>query len=321
MPQPCAHVFRSINRSVEVMSQPNPEIRPPICDYEGSNYRTEFWEGRGRDYEDRVERLALRKLLPPKGGRRLLEIGAGFGRLTDEYKGYEQVVLLDYSRTQLQQAQQYLKQPDRYLYVAADVYHMPFKAGVFDAATMVRVLHHIAHIETALREIRRIISPKGVFILEHASKRNLKAMLRYWTRRQQWSPFDRAPVEFVELNFDFHPEHVLEALHEVGFSVQKRLPVSVLRVPVLKERVPVELLAGIDNLFQSSGLLVSPSIFVRAEAGANTPNHLTTHDIFACPRCGSDLAPQGTRELVCVNDGLRWSIRDGIYDFKTPINE
>jgi len=80
-------------------------------------------------------------------------------------------------------------------------------------------------------------------------------------------------------------------------------------------------LAGIDNLFQSSGLLVSPSIFVRAEAGANTPNHLTTHDIFTCPRCGSDLAPQGTVELVCVNDGLRWSIRDGIYDFKTPINK
>ncbi|NJO83820.1 MAG: hypothetical protein HC828_14170 [Blastochloris sp.] len=55
---------------------------PKICDYEGSNYRTEFWEGRGREYEDQVERIALRRLLPPEGGRRLLEIGAGFGRLT-----------------------------------------------------------------------------------------------------------------------------------------------------------------------------------------------------------------------------------------------
>ena len=57
--------------------------RPPICDYEGSNYRTEFWEGRGRNYEDRVERIALERLLPP-GGRRMLEVGAGFGRLTNE---------------------------------------------------------------------------------------------------------------------------------------------------------------------------------------------------------------------------------------------
>ena len=30
----------------------------PICDYEGSAYRTEFW-GQGREYEDAVERVAF----------------------------------------------------------------------------------------------------------------------------------------------------------------------------------------------------------------------------------------------------------------------
>ena len=83
-----------------------PDSRPPICDYEGSNYRTEFWEERGRDYEDRVERIALRRLLPRRGYR-LLEIGAGFGRLTNEYDGFDQVVLLDYSLSQLQYAQEH----------------------------------------------------------------------------------------------------------------------------------------------------------------------------------------------------------------------
>ena len=48
------------------MTKP-PDIRPPICDYEGSNYRTEFWEGKGRNYEDQVERIALRRLLPKHG--------------------------------------------------------------------------------------------------------------------------------------------------------------------------------------------------------------------------------------------------------------
>ena len=52
---------------------------PRICDYEGSRYRTDFWEGQNREYEDRVERVAMQKLLPPRG-ERLLEIGAGFGR-------------------------------------------------------------------------------------------------------------------------------------------------------------------------------------------------------------------------------------------------
>src|SRR5690606_41529756 len=67
----------------------------------------------GREYEDRVERLALRRLLPAEGGRRLLEVGAGFGRLTNEYNGYRQVVLLDYSLSQLQYAQEQLGRSER----------------------------------------------------------------------------------------------------------------------------------------------------------------------------------------------------------------
>jgi cyclopropane fatty-acyl-phospholipid synthase-like methyltransferase len=67
-----------------------------VCDYEDSTYRTDFWEGQDREYEDLAERIALRRLLPPTG-RRLIDIGGGFGRLAEFYAGYEQVVLLDYS--------------------------------------------------------------------------------------------------------------------------------------------------------------------------------------------------------------------------------
>ena len=50
-----------------------------------------------------VERVALRAMLPPTG-RTLIEIGAGFGRLADLYKGYDTVVIFDYASTQLTQA-------------------------------------------------------------------------------------------------------------------------------------------------------------------------------------------------------------------------
>ena len=83
------------------------EQHPPVCDYEGSDYKTRFWESGERDYEDRVERVALRRLMPPTG-KTLIEIGAGFGRLADEYIGYEKVVLFDYSRTLLREAQAHL---------------------------------------------------------------------------------------------------------------------------------------------------------------------------------------------------------------------
>jgi SAM-dependent methyltransferase len=97
---------------------------PPICNYEGSTYRTDFWEGQGREYEDLAERWALRRLLPP-AGQRILDIGAGFGRLAGLYGGYDQVILLDYSRSQLAYARQNLGD-ERFIYVAADVYHLPW---------------------------------------------------------------------------------------------------------------------------------------------------------------------------------------------------
>ena len=59
-------------------------------DYEGSGYRTDFWEGQGREYEDLTERIALRRLLPANG-RRIVHLGAGFGRMTGELGGYDQI--------------------------------------------------------------------------------------------------------------------------------------------------------------------------------------------------------------------------------------
>ncbi len=49
---------------------------PPVCDYEGSDYQSSFWDQGGREYEDRTEAIALKQLLP-KHGRLMLELGAG----------------------------------------------------------------------------------------------------------------------------------------------------------------------------------------------------------------------------------------------------
>src|SRR5512135_737352 len=113
---------------------------PLICDYEGSDYQSSFWDKGGRAYEDGAEAIALKRLLPRRGSL-LLEIGAGAGRNTLRYQGFERIVLLDYSRTQLEQAQARLGLSERFVYVAADANRLPFIDGLFDAATMIRTLH------------------------------------------------------------------------------------------------------------------------------------------------------------------------------------
>ncbi|MEO1290530.1 MAG: class I SAM-dependent methyltransferase [Chloroflexota bacterium] len=290
---------------------------PRICDYEGSDYRTEFWEGQGRNYEDTVERQVLRQLLP-KNGKRLLEIGAGFGRITDEYNAYDHVVLLDYSFSQLQFAREQLGD-ERYTYVAADAYKLPFKTGVFDGATMIRVIHHFENVPAVLSGIRRILADNATFILEHANKRNLKAIIRHTLGQQEWNPNTLEPIEFVELNYNFHPHYIREELTNAQFSMQQRVPVSFFRLGMLKRNVSADTLATMDSIMQKTGLLISPSIFTVNTAVGDTGNqvNLGRDDIFASPNTGGDLRRDG--DLLIDDEGTRWQIRDGIYDFKEPV--
>ena len=288
---------------------------PPVCNYEGSDYQTSFWEEGGRDYEDKVEAIALRRLLPAQGDL-LLEVGAGAGRNTPRYKGYQRIVLLDYSLTQLQQAQARLGRGDCYIYAAADAYKLPFVNNLFDGTTMIRTLHHMADAPAALREIRRVMQPKGTFILEFANKLNLKAIARYLLGRQAWSPFTPEPVEFVELNFDFHPKTIRAWLVEVGFQVERQLTVSHFRIGLLKKLIPLKILVAMDSLAQFTGgwWQLTPSVFTRNKAvGAGDA---AVDGFFRCPACGSADLREEAEALTCSACSSVWPVRDGIYDFR-----
>jgi len=292
---------------------------PRIIDYEGSDYRTAFWEGQGREYEDLAERFALKRLLPPHG-ERIIDIGGGFGRLLDLYDGYKEVVLMDYSRTQLQDAQHRLGQ-GRITFVAANVYEMPFAVGAFDTAVMVRVLHHLADAPGAMRAIRQIVRPGGTFVLEYANKRNLKAILRYLLRRQSVNPFAREPWEFAPLHFDFHPTYVEQGLTDAGFCIERQLAVSHFRIGWLKRHVPARILAGADRWLQQplAGLKCTPSLFVRSRAAGEKASPAAA-TLFRCPHCKSaQLVPESDM-LICLTCGSRWSTIGGIYDFKEPLD-
>ena len=288
---------------------------PPVCNYEGSEYQQQFWEEGGRAYEDAAEAIALKRLLPSEG-EFMLELGAGAGRNTPRYKNFKRIALLDYSRTQLEQARARLGPSNRYWYIAADAYHLPFVPGLFDAATMIRTLHHMVEPTLALSEVRRVMAPNGVFILEFANKRNLKAMVRYLLGRQRWNPYSQEAIEFAALNFDFHPKAIRGYLRENEFKIEKQLSVSHFRIGFLKRHLPAELLAGLDALIQWTGALiqVSPSVFTRAKAPSNF-QPASGDAIFQCPLCGTSLVGI-EQDLLCGGCGQRWGYQDGIYDFR-----
>ena len=292
-----------------------------ICDYGDSTYRQDFWEGRGRDYEDAVERAVLARLLPERG-RRLLEVGAGFGRISAEYRMYRQVVLLDYSLEQLRYARQRLGD-ERYVYVAADAYRLPFQPGVFDCATMIRVIHHFEDVATVLTQVRDSLCAGGRFILEFANKRNLKSMLRHLFGRNGWDPNSHEPVEFVDLNFNFHPAYIHTQVSALGFETKRVVPVSWFRLGLLKRLLPISLLTCADRALQHTGWTLAPSIFLDLRLGQDREQPVLVDDydpvaLFKCPRTDSTLEREGDR--LVSRAGIRWPIVDGIYDFRRPLD-
>ena len=295
---------------------------PVICDYEGSSYRTDFWT-HDRTYEDAVERIALKALLPPSG-HRLVEIGAGFGRLVDLYAGYDQVILFDYSRSMLKEARAQWGDAapsgkPQYLYVAGDFYMLPFVPGLFDTITMIRVIHHAKDAPRVIEGIAEIIAPAGTFVLEFANKRNLKAILRWLLHKQEWSPFDPFPYEFAALNFDFHPHWMLAQLRQVGFAVKAQRTVSHFRLALLKRFISTRHLIKLDSLAQPTGRWwqYAPSVFVKSQYTRPKPA-ICPDGFFRCPACRATHLITQPDALVCQSCQCTWRIHDGLYDFKEP---
>lgn len=233
-----------------------------FCSYEGEDY-VDFWKN--REYENRAETKAMNKLLPDHGDT-LVDLGCGYGRMVHLYSNYARVILLDRARSQLEEAGTRVTSCNNTERLQGDVYRIPLADASVDVAVMVRVIHHIEEPLAVFREVRRLVRPDGRFILQYANKRNLIAVLRYLTGRQERSPFSTGAVRTQELTYNFHPTYIKDSLNAAGFEVDDSLAVSYFRWEPLYSRVPPHLLARLDGVLQRPGapLTLTPSVFISA---------------------------------------------------------
>jgi hypothetical protein len=178
----------------------------------------------------------------------------------------------------------------------------------------------MADAPAAIRQVHQVLQQQAIFILEFANKQNLKAIARYLARQQDWNPFRSEPIEFTELNFDFHPRAIRAWLQQAGFEIERQLTVSHFRIDFLKRHAPLSWLVQMDALAQLSGnwWQLSPSVFVRAHAGGNTPP-AAPGDFFRCPECMGFPLEVRTQTVVCPSCSRSYAILDGIYDFREAL--
>lgn len=230
--------------------------------YEDYDY-TEFWKD--RKYEDLAERKALHKLWP-SNGKRLIDLGANYGRLTNEFLRYKEVVLSDGAKSAIWQGRKLWPNSNCY-FVASDLYYSPFQSGVFDVVVCVRTIHHLTHPEGLFSEAKRLLKPGGYIILEFANKRNIKQLILQLFGKSNRQPTALEPSRLGDSIFNYHPSHIMSLAKSQGFVCEKIIGVSIFRSGVIKKLIPFRLLVWLDGILQdfNGRYFLTPSIFVKAQ--------------------------------------------------------
>lgn len=265
-------------------SPTDPELAMALAAFRNLDYRDRFWPG--RRYEDQADRIALRAMLPATGGR-LMDVGAGFGRLADEYGGFREVVLVDPSEAMLESARERLGGDPRFKFLPGTAQRLPVGDASVDALVCVRVLHHVGDLRPAIAEFARVLRPGGILVMEIANKRNLKAILAWLIRRSRSSPFGRGAQPYVDISLLGHragpqkepadqaeaptarpwtssvsylhaPADVRTWLADGGFAVRRARSIALLRPAFVTRRVPFGLLVPLERLLQPTLAVVTP---------------------------------------------------------------
>lgn len=236
-----------------------------------------YWDTRG--YEHGAEVLAIRRLLQGIHARRAADVGGGYGRLSRLLSHYaQQVVLIEPSSHQRQLAGDFLADTPNIVCQPGDAAHLPLADTSVQLILMTRVLHHIPDPRPAFTELARVLTPDGTFVLEFANSANAIRRLRTLAagRRLPRTPIHPIshPAGDQEVPFvNHHPDTVLTALHDAGFTLDQVLSVSNLRNRLLNQLLPLPLLLHAEQLLQPSlaRLWFGPSIWLRLHRHAPLP--------------------------------------------------
>ena len=227
-----------------------------------------YWDG--REYEDAAERIAFKRLLKDKHFKHAVDVGGGYGRLCIFLEKYaDKVTLAEPSQQQLDIAKDFLKghkNIDRKLLQAAD---LKFPDGSIDLVTIVRILHHIPDPVAEFKEIARVLSDDGYFVMEFANYTHFRNRLKFALKGKK---FPEKPVDIRskenqnenELPFVNHnPKTVIKQLAHAGLRVEKTLSVSNLRSPGLKKVMPKGMMLALEKAMQKplAGMYFGPSTF------------------------------------------------------------
>jgi ubiquinone/menaquinone biosynthesis C-methylase UbiE len=231
----------------------------------------------GRRYEHYSEEMAIKAFLERIDKiDNILDIGAGFGRLTPTYiYRAKKIILSDPSARLLKIARSTF--PDKKVkLIHSNLENLPskLKSRSIDLCFLIRVLHHIKNPEKAFMVISKLLKKNGYLILEFPNKKHLKATITQFLRGNFTFPLDIFPKDLTSENSksclpfnNYHPDIIKELLEKNGFKILETRSVSNVRSSFVKKIFATDTLLFLEKFLQKPLTQVNfgPSIFILAQ--------------------------------------------------------
>ncbi len=272
---------------------------------------------KGREKVTMVEREVILSMIDSSPEKKVLEIGAGNGRITWALAGkFRRYYALDVTPSFLEQ----INPPpgaNKLIRIAGDLYNMPFLDGSLDTIVMIRVFNFLQSPETALREFSRVLKPGGSAIISFFHTGSVATILdRVKYKGKATVPRSRHVRKVLNSNFEesfYSVPYFKEISSAAGFRTVHSRSCGLEDYSPFAP-LPAKLFVKLSVLPDILGLI--PHVFIYMQKVEAHPAAISDEEeIMACPVCHEPVPaefPHSGQVMNCHNCGHVFEFRNGV---------
>ncbi len=282
---------------------------------------------KGREKVNLLEKEILSNFLEQADGRRILEAGPGNGRLSGVIQNYaSEYVTTDINQSFLKEVKSKYFRRDA-LYIASNLYHLPFSDNSFSTVVIVRVFDFVSKPFQVLDELLRIIVPEGYLLISVGQRPSFSTLIddiRFHSSYDISNGSKRDSITFSNRDivsvhpaayptFSYKRSFIRNLFKDAGFKVIAMISSGLEDYSLLRS-LPVRFLYNSGIIFRE--LPIFPTTFFLLQKYTSGSSSLRAmKDLLQCPSCGSMLSNQiNLREILCSTCGFSGTTKDGITD-------
>lgn len=177
-----------------------------------SNFLQKYWHMRKWHH--------LKEFFSGIEGESLLDIGCADGTTTRQLQKIiprARIVGVDYYKSAIDYAN---KKKGKIKFVYGDVHKLPFGNNSFDIACAIETLEHLENPKTALKEIYRVLKPKGYLLIGQDTDSFLFRIIWFAWTKWKGSVWKNSHINCMK------PEDLIAALKKEGLKIEKSMMVN-----------------------------------------------------------------------------------------------